>query len=382
MLHLDTKNKVLSATVISILLLGMIAGLIVIPTAKAGSVSANPTYTFTIASNSTSNYVLARNGSIMSSGSVDSVFSAAFGYIKNGENLTVRSGEYIAANTLLMSSGNNLLINFEYGSLLTLANGVDASVLRLNYCNNILIQGVNIDGNSANEYSNYLSDGVLFYDSGNCTLTNSNITNCAGNGFAVMEEHYMKPSNTISNTNITYCHWNGMTIGHGAGYLNATYVLNNDISHCTDVGITLYITNNTVVSNNYIHDMDGTLLSAHSGGGASWGIGRESSGAMYAQFINNTIVNCETGIDLADGQSSLVKGNNITNCNNPIMFDGYADQSYNNGFNVITQNTFVNWNYRVTYHHAAIFCYHSDQNIFSFNTFINTNATLSPAETI
>jgi hypothetical protein len=343
-----------------------------INTDSVSSVSANPNYAYTLVSNATSNYVLSRNNTVLTSNSnpnvaLNSAFTRA-----NGTSLYI-NGTFRGLATFDVQYEVNTNIVFDPNSLLTIANSVNSYVFRLDYSQNCIIQNITINGNSANQVSEYYSGGAIFYDCSNCSLIHPTVTNIAGDGFECLDEGgswtYHSP-NSVINGNFTYCLWNALTIGGGgADYANGTVISGNEISHCANVAISTYNETNIIIQNNYVHDMDATSGGNEAGANCHWGLANEESPNSY--YTNNTIVNCEAGIVLASG-INYVAYNNVINCNTPI----YINEAKNGcAYNVITHNTITNWNYHFTYWSAAIWDYYSKNNIVSFNTFVNTNAT-------
>lgn len=81
------------------------------------------------------------------------VFSNVIGNCSAGYSIDVTSGIYLVQSTWIIQNVDNVFLNFESGTKLLAANGLNASVLELSNSNNDVISGVTLDGNAANNPS-------------------------------------------------------------------------------------------------------------------------------------------------------------------------------------------------------------------------------------
>lgn len=334
-----------------------------------------PDYVYTVLKQGSNTSILNSSDYVIyTSTSTDNAFTQLATLLVNS-NASVQSGTY-TGNSITMAYMNNSLLNFENGSIITISNWINASAIRFNYCSNLTINGLTVDGNGDNQLNYYGSVGILIYDCSNVNVTNAYSYHAGSDGIGALNEGHLSENRpiTISNSRFINCHWNGATFGEGASgnYLKDLVFTDNEIAYCSNVGVSVYDSNRTIIKNNYIHNMNGT--SGGVGGNAHWGLGVEFSTALFVNVINNTVVDCEKGFVMSGGNSSLVKNNNFTNCNTPIYIGENSDLK---GFNVITNNTITNWSYNFTYQYGAMFLYYSTGDIISFNTLTNSNSTES-----
>jgi hypothetical protein len=298
---------------------------------------------------------------VYSSSSVVSTFSTAFRLVSSGGKITVFPATYtVTTSHIEMTGVTNVTVAFEPGAVLTISNGLDVTVLELVNCVNCTLINPQINGNGLNQNTPWLTDGILFYDCSGCLAVNASITNCYRDGFAISDDVAGNQPNGIVNSTITFCGWNGMTLGAGGLDTIGAYAINNTVAYCSDVGITNYGVGNRIIGN-YIHDMNGTTNTK-----AHWGIGVEANG--YDLIANNTIVNSGTGISIAPDtshfvQSNFVIYNDIVNCSTGICV---ADT----GYDTVTHNRVTNWGSGYAF---GIMLYWGQNYIVSYNT-INSNS--------
>lgn len=358
--------------------------------ASSGSISINENLgqSYIIHQSYGTNYIqnVSSGLDIYSSSNVVNTFSTAFSFVSTGGKITVFPGTYTATASVVMTGCSNINLVFEKGAVLTIGNHVNQNVLLLNYVLDSTFTNVTINGNKANQDTAWTTDGIYLWNCANVVFVGANITNVFRDGFATANS-LPGPSgnsnNGIINSTVWNCDWNSITLGSGGFYTLNDYAINNDIAYSADVGISTYGIN-TMIRDNYIHDMNGTTDTR-----AQYGIATEldqvGSGS-YAKIINNIIVRCLYGVVLGnDGTGNLIK-NNFINCSS-----GIASSADNN---VITQNTIVNVS---SGGNAGIFLELNNNDIVSFNnitcsvganqaiylhisnnTFISNNTIVSP----
>jgi hypothetical protein len=311
---------------------------------------------------------VASNTNVYSGTSANSAFSAAFGYVANGGDITVRIGTYTGTSTFEMENVNNVNLVFEEGAILTIANSVNDAVLRVGHSNGNSFTNLHVDGNKANQKTPlpYESiNGVTTAYSDDNVFVDCFFTNCKRSGIETFDSERIAVKNSL----MTYNGWNGITIGGGSIDCE---VLNNEVAHSSDVGISTY-GQNTIVSGNYVHDID-TMDGSPRWAGAEvynnshWGIGLEDGTSLHV--TNNVVENCDgIGICLGAGSAALADFNTVTNC-------GIGISTGNSGYNTITQNTVTNWHFDSRYGiSSAIAIVYGTDNTVSFNTLTANSVT-------
>lgn len=326
-----------------------------VPLAKADL----PSYTI---SKSGSNYLVSDSGTTYATANL--AFTHAFGLVTSGGTITVQAATYTATgSSIKMEHCANIALIFEDNAILTIANSLNVPVLAVNYCSNVTITGIDINGNAAGQTTAAsLPDGIVVYASNNVLITKAYITNCFRDGFASYLENAGEQPVGITSSLITKCGWNGITLS-----ANGSYAINNEVAYCSDVGITTYFYGYQIL-NNYVHDMNGTTNTQ-----AHWAISVEGNG--YGIIKNNTIVNngygivveTDTGSGVAAAQSNLIINNTITNCDSGIGSMGA-------GYDTIIQNTITGWS---TGYSFGIAEYYGTNNIVAFNTLSSSSTDAS-----
>lgn len=266
------------------------------------------------------------------------VFSNVIGNCSIGSCINVETGIYTITTPWTMQNIDNITLNFENDTLLKAANNLNAPVFYINGANNCYITGINIDGNAVNQvttdsggYTPTETDGILIsrFSSNNC-VDRASITNCGLMGFRVGDG--ASTSNGIANSLITYCGWNG--IGFGLNTYNS-YSENNEVAYCGDVGISSY-GNLNIISNNYVHNMNGTNGSINS----QWGIAVE--GGSNCLIRRNTINNVKVGISITNSGFSVCgpASNNTIYENVVTNTDGGI--SLQSSYNTLNNNQLTN----------------------------------------
>ena len=286
--------------------------------------SANPNYPYTLAKNTTTNYIIASNGTfVYNNGNPITALTQGLSYVNNtGTNLYVQNGTYTGVGASFIASHIiNAGIVFNTSSTLTISNNFNGPVVYLDSCTNFNLTGIHIDGNRLNQNNPYWSaDGVSIYNCSNCLTTNGNITNCATYGWTTMDDALGVNDlpNGVTNSLFTFCDQNSINLGSSFGSVgNSTtkgaYAINNTVKYSSDVGITMYGNNDICVGNSVI-DTNGT---AHLS--SKYAISVEGNGNNIIE--NNTITNAGVGIQIGTGLNptqpyvgNLIINNNITNC--------------------------------------------------------------------
>ena len=291
-----------------------------------------------------SNYQILNSAStvIYTSTSSSTAFNHMTNLLTSGNTVYIAAGAYSVTaswgdgSIMTWANGvSNITFTFAPGAVLTAANNLNAPVLMFYGCNNIVVNGITINGNGANQNpeNGILSSpqGIVAVDSSNVLVENSVIYNSRVFGITFASDS--ATTTAYTNDGVTgctiYCNygsgsesdgWNGIQLGNN-NYCTKFYAENNNIYGWSDVGISA-IGLNWIVTENNIHDMNGNSQDPGNGGDAKWGIADEggggSSSSSYAQITQNTISNCGSGVAIDNGASLpyvLISGNTLTNCN-------------------------------------------------------------------
>lgn len=343
----------------------------------SGGESSNPVepyadYDYTLGQNSTATYLYNTTDCVYSNADAMTAFNASNAYYSdhsvyiNGTFTTTGNTNYCYLHNI-----DNANITFDPLSLVTIADSSGiVSAIKIQYCNNVTVTGIVVDGNSATQTSHYNSDGVFLYSNNNVTVDQATITDVRGYGFNCGDESTNVPSG-ISNSLITFCGWNGITFWgvDTAGY----FAINNTVAYSSDVGISMPSNTGNLVKGNTIYCMNGTT---GGGGNAGWGVGLEDNGAGTGAIVeDNIIYNCTIAICSANSiGGNLIQNNTITHVGVGIT-DANTD-----GYNVITKNTISNWGWddAAAFINSGIAVYYSPVNdIISFNTLTTSNTSSS-----
>jgi hypothetical protein len=292
---------------------------------SSGIISSGPVtnFSYIIYQSGGVNYIQNSTGyTVYSSANANLAFSTAFGYVATGGTLTVEAGTYTATGTsIVMANCDGVTVNFLPGSLLTIQNWLNISVLQMNYDVNCVLTGINVNGNGQNQYAYWGGDAISVYDCSNCLVTKATLTNCATYGWTEMDDSNGASDlpNGITNSVLTFCAQNGINLGSSFGNVGSStthgaYAINDTVGYSSDVGITNYGVGDKVIGC-YVYDMNGTAhLQSH------YAIAVEGGGEDIIE--NNQIVNCNTGIMIGTGtappgepyQGNYIAYNNLTNC--------------------------------------------------------------------
>jgi hypothetical protein len=285
---------------------------------------------------------------IKSSTSSSTVFNwllGSGGYASSGSTVYVKSGSYLVDSTWNINV-NSAYVSFQSGAILKAKNYLDGTVLVVN-SNNVVIDGVTIDGNAYNQNpgSNISNapDGIIIWGS-YCVVTNSVIHNCLGYGVETIVGH----NSGIQNSKIYDIGWNGFTAYNAPN----SFCINCEVYRCSDVGIDSYASD-CVFTGNYVHDMSvyiaggenslwGIALEGDTGGSYSWGTG--TGNGNYFLIANNTITNCAVGIIAGTSTNSgdylLISGNTLINCTTTHFYS--AIDLYHSSSSIVEYNNIKN----------------------------------------
>jgi hypothetical protein len=333
------------------------------PLTPENPIVANTDYNFTIAQNSTSNYVIAKNQSIMYNNVIDYLaFNTALGYLPTGGSIYTNTGTYTLNSSITANNVDNITMAFNSSALLYADNALNAPVILTINCDNWSFENVTISGNAENQVAgagNALSpNGISIRGGSNVLIDNATIYNCRVYGIIIWAYSTFGDAHDsgVTNSDVYNCGWNSITVGD-----LDNYVTNCNIYGSSDVGVSLYGVS-TLVNKNYIHDLNGTT---GGGGNAKYGVATEGDVPAYSLITNNTCLNLGTGVFLNQGYN-IVTNNSFTNCNNTVV-------SATVGYDTITRNTITNWGYGAGYYPSGVLFDNSDNNIVSFNIFSTSN---------
>jgi hypothetical protein len=252
------------------------------------------------------------------------VFSNVVGNCSAGSSIDVENGLYVVNTMWTMLNVDNVTLNFEAGAELVAGDGLDTSVLMIGEpyypSNNITVIGVTIDGNAANQvitYSNSWNEGaVIQYPNGitmagsNDEIVNANIYDCRVMGIAIAWTgadgwYASETNNGVISSQIRDCGWNGV-IFYGSPECTNCYLTNSIIWACSDGGVSVSGGIDTLVSGNYVYDMNGTTGSENSE------VAIAIEGGESSVIANNTIYNACIGISNSGWPNNIIENNTIS----------------------------------------------------------------------
>jgi len=274
------------------------------------------TYTY-IVSVSGSNYQI-KNGATQQiayqSTNAAQIINTAIINLTANQKMYFTTGTYTLTTSIEIANKDNGALVFQPGAKLFVANGMGKSAIFIHDgSDNWIIDGIEIDGNAANQNIGGWSppNGIAIYnDCSNITTINANIHDCWMYGWVAWEN---VRACGIRDSVLTNCNWNCIELG--ASVLpttieNGLYAINNTCTNSGDVGITTYGIGNTIQGNR-IYNMTGIHGSCNS----QWAIGVE--GGHGHLISDNIIVTATRGmsIEQTDGLgSNMITGNTITTC--------------------------------------------------------------------
>lgn len=322
--------------------------------------------------NAASTITVSKSGSLTlvsdgySNANASTAFAHAFGLLTTGDTLSVQTGTYTANGTyILMQGKTNVNVIFEAGAILTITDNANTRVFLMQDCYNCTILNSTIDGNWLNQTASYPSqpaDGIALFDCQYCIISNANITNVRGYGFSVVDESGIHRGNGIYNSTINNCGWNGITIGNGSDKTYDCTVSNCTITNCGDVGISSYAYH-TIMINNYLDSMNGTLGDINS----NCGVAIEGYG--YSYIVGNRLFNNYSfsgyGIGLMSSGNNYVANNYVNGFKQSMNLGGDLL-----GNNVVVNNTLIDWGQGIGYPCGAQISTYG--NIFAFNNITYT----------
>lgn len=298
-----------------------------------------------------------------------SKLSTTINYLGKTMNVCVKfsSGDFLCTTpikitvsnvTLKGSKKTTLKCNGDYSS----SGIIDVRGTSTNILNNIIIDGLCIDGNYTSGSTAYRSVGVYCtyvgvakvnttataYDStiyGNAqvnktgiSITNCNIYGTSGYMIYLLYTH----NNIISNNNLAKSNSGGIYCNTS----NFTNIINNIIKNSQAIGIYYTTGSNNIISNNYIlnNNSNGVNLNSINNSTISNNLIKNHNGTgMYLGSCNNNMFSgnivqgqSTTGMQLASCNYNTITANNIRYNTN---FGIYASTSVGN---IITGNVVVN----------------------------------------
>ena len=243
------------------------------------------------------------------------VFNTAISVSTIGSTIAVQSGSYVLSSPIVGTNKDNITLSFAVGATIFLANNMNLQGIFLTGCNNWLISGVPINGNSANQVGTN-GCGIVLNNCTNCHVDQANIYNCKIFGFQITGP---ANKNGITNSKLINNCWNGITLGDASGVETGLYAINNEVAYSGDVGITNYGTGN-IVTGNYIHDMNGTSGYNNS----HFGIAVE--GGSSDLIAQNIIQNCGDGINIGTWNNNTITDNTITSATNTDVIGVFSQR--------------------------------------------------------
>jgi hypothetical protein len=297
----------------------------------------------TVFQNSTMNYLEDKSGQItLSSSDATAVINAAIGNAVSGDSILIEAGTYVMTNSVHGSSVNSVTLTLASGAILQAPSNFRVPIIFLNGVSNWVIQGGEIDGNSANQpYTAWgisgffgIGVGIELKNCANCIVQNMYIHDIRIYGVSIS---YGSTNVKLLNNHITNCGANGIDVGEDwSGAASNCLAEGNLVESCSDVCIDVQGVNCQVI-NNTVDDIISTtngMVNTH------WAIGIESpnhiSGRGASNLIQgNTIHDCRWGvsIEIAQGTTATntITSNNIYNVTWGIMYiDGNGNTANSN----------------------------------------------------
>ncbi len=252
------------------------------------------------------------------------VFKNVIDNVSSGGHISIKAGTYNLNGSIIATSKNGITLSFENGAALYVANGMNKQAVILTSCANWIIEGITINGNSANQAEDTVV-GVEFVNCTNCAVKDAIIDDCNVYGFNT----YGGNGNGIQDSKVTRCDWNCIQLGY-YGNEEGLYAIHNEAAYCSDVGITTYGIG-SLIEGNYVHDTNGTDGFSM----ARWGIGVEGGGQNI--IAHNTIERVNYGIYINVGDSNVVSENQLINWSTVETWKNAIRIQTNN--NLISKNT-------------------------------------------
>jgi hypothetical protein len=251
-----------------------------------------------------------------SSTNYTSTYSSALASLTTGGRIYQTKGTFNLAGTIYVVSKDNITLSFEHGSQINVPNSMNTPAFIVYTSNNVLIQQPQINGNAPNQVVTNAAiygstnlgypSGIAVASSSNVKVTDAIISNCRVYGYVTMALSGASAiNNGIEDSKITFCGWNGITLGGSGGNEQSNYAIHNEVAYSGDVGISALGGYNSLITKNYIHDMNGTIGSNNT----QWAIGGELGGQNFITF--NTIKNAQVGIDITTGDFTTISQNTI-----------------------------------------------------------------------
>jgi hypothetical protein len=306
-------------------------------------------------------------------------FSSTFNYLlgsagiaQSGNSVFIESGSYSVDTTLTIyksvkltlapwskgtdSNGMNIATG---GAILTAKNGLNNAVITI-YASNVNVNGGTIDGNGLNQSpaANQMvsgsinSNGLTFAGTvSNVAIENMAIRNVRGFG---LTPNWAAVVNNIgaSNCLVYNIGTNGLDTANGGGSSTNVYFINNEVWGCSDVGIgSWYGDTNSIIKDNYIHDLDSAHTTMYGYANSYWGIGFEGGTGTgttnYYKVEDNTIDNVAVGIITNPTQGGTMNYISITGNKISNIWASWNPAIYllsSSSYNIISNNEITNAN--------------------------------------
>jgi parallel beta-helix repeat protein len=244
-----------------------------------------------------------------SSTNASKVINFAVGNCSSSGNVFFKTGQYALNGSIIDNGVGHITLIFEDGAKLYVPNGMNQPAIYLSYVNYWSIEGVEIDGNAANQGAPsgaVHADGIVMNFCNFSTVKDGYIYNCRRFGINIIGASH--GSGADGNTVLT-CGWNGINLG-GATDTFDCYATDNLVAYFSDVGITSYC-NDGRITGNTVYAANGTTGSNNAG----WGIASEALG--NCTIADNTVYNVTYGIRATVGCHRVeIKDNRIYQVSN------------------------------------------------------------------
>jgi len=232
--------------------------------------------------------------------------------IGTGMDLTERSNVTIT-NLKIKDFVDGILLSSTSGDVISqnnLTNNENSIIL--NYSSNNILSGNDITNNN---------QGIFLYESSNNTISGNTLFNC---GLYVWESYgNVVKDNLVNSKPLVYLESVSNFVVDNSGQVilvNCTNIIVEDLNLSnTSIGIQLWATNNTHITNNSI--ANNQLYGIH----------------LYSASNNvlsqNNLTNNRNGIVLDNSSNNILSGNDITNNNHGIiLYESSNNSNYHNNF--------------------------------------------------
>jgi hypothetical protein len=286
-----------------------------IPTRRYPTLGASQSYAVYVDS-ADSNLVKAQNsvtGAIeYSSSDAATVIQKTINATGQGGGIILRKGTYILSSTLQSNKANGIEFCGEgYSTVLHLANAVNNRVIQVSSVKDWNIHDLQIDGNRMNQSQDSGAPATNCYGLSAWAVTGLTVQNCFIHDCRDFGINMAFSSNVrILNNYVQNCDANGITVGNQEGG-SGTLVSGNTVDGASDVGITGWYADGYTAENNIVRNVN---LSRSPWGNQSHVGMMVEYASRNAQYRNNSIENCGTGLSASGGTGIIFDNNRIQNC--------------------------------------------------------------------